>query len=245
MKNIILISISLFTSLANGQSTYTLNTINDFSDFTINGSPNSGTITMQSSNFSPLSFSLACTGCYKTLTSPTYSVPTTCDSIVVTFSTSATYSMGIEIASAYPFFPPTIYPCNTTIRLTYPNTSTITIPPIKLLTANTSTPSSVESVSIFGLQVNGYRLIATKLNNLDALSSSYYYYQNTLYSKNKTIENLSFDIYDLTGKLIDTEFFENGKSKVNVAQVSNGFYLYTVIGKNNNILTSGKITVNK
>ena len=51
--------------------------------------------------------------------------------------------------------------------------------------------------------------------------------------------------YDLTGKLVATEFFELGKSKMNISHLSNGLYLYTVTGKNNQVLTTGKFNVSK
>lgn len=51
--------------------------------------------------------------------------------------------------------------------------------------------------------------------------------------------------YDLTGKMIVTELVEFGKAKMNVLSLSNGLYLYTVIGKNNQVLTTGKFNVSK
>lgn len=51
--------------------------------------------------------------------------------------------------------------------------------------------------------------------------------------------------YDLTGKMVATELFELGKSKIYVNGLTNGMYLYSVIGKNNQTLSTGKFTVSK
>jgi hypothetical protein len=51
--------------------------------------------------------------------------------------------------------------------------------------------------------------------------------------------------YDLTGKMVVTELVEFGKAKMNVHSLTNGLYLFTVIGKNNQVLTTGKFNVSK
>lgn len=52
-------------------------------------------------------------------------------------------------------------------------------------------------------------------------------------------------VFDITGKAVATELFEDNKSKLNVSSLNNGMYLYTVTGKNNQVLNSGKFNVNK
>lgn len=51
--------------------------------------------------------------------------------------------------------------------------------------------------------------------------------------------------YDVTGKIVLTEIFENGKVKLDVSNFIGGIYLYTVIDKNNQTLKSGKFNVTK
>lgn len=51
--------------------------------------------------------------------------------------------------------------------------------------------------------------------------------------------------YDVTGKVVLTENFDNGKVKLDVSNLITGIYLYTVIDKNNQTLKSGKFNVTK
>ena len=51
--------------------------------------------------------------------------------------------------------------------------------------------------------------------------------------------------YDITGKLVASEQLENGKTKLSTQQLNNGIYMYSLIGKDNEVLTSGKFTVDK
>ncbi|MDP1800105.1 MAG: T9SS type A sorting domain-containing protein [Bacteroidota bacterium] len=50
-------------------------------------------------------------------------------------------------------------------------------------------------------------------------------------------------IYDVTGKLVDTQTITDGKLKLNVSAYNNGLYTYSVIGNNNQTLRTGKVTV--
>lgn len=52
-------------------------------------------------------------------------------------------------------------------------------------------------------------------------------------------------VFDITGKTVATELFEDGKTKLNVSSWNNGIYLYTVIGNNNQVLNTGKFNVNR
>jgi hypothetical protein len=52
-------------------------------------------------------------------------------------------------------------------------------------------------------------------------------------------------IYDLHGKIVTTETFENGNAKLDVSYLMNAVYLYTVVGKNDQLLKSGRFTVAK
>lgn len=52
-------------------------------------------------------------------------------------------------------------------------------------------------------------------------------------------------VYDITGKAVATELFEDSRSKLNVSALNNGIYLYTVTGRNNQVINTGKFNVNK
>lgn len=152
MKQIIILLAFLTTFVKAQTTTYTLNTMNDFSDFTIGGTPNNGTTVIQSSNFAPLSFTLG-NNCNKTFVSPTYTAPIILDSVVVTFSTVATVSISLEMLPAFPF--PTYFPTNTTAKIVYYNTNSVSI---QTLNINSTHPNITPgNVSIFNLQVIGYK----------------------------------------------------------------------------------------
>jgi hypothetical protein len=50
---------------------------------------------------------------------------------------------------------------------------------------------------------------------------------------------------DITGKIVATEVIEMGKAKINTSTLASGVYIYQVIDKNNQILTTGKFNVSK
>lgn len=52
-------------------------------------------------------------------------------------------------------------------------------------------------------------------------------------------------VFDVTGKIIASELMETGKAKMNTGSLTSGVYLYHVIGKNNQVLTTGKFNVTK
>ena len=155
MQKIIFLFLICLTMLVKSQTTtYTLNAISDFSDFTIGGTPNNGTTTIQSSNFAPLSFTLG-NNCNKTFVSPTYTAPIILDSVVVTFSTVATVSISAIKLDKLPNLSfPTYYPTNSLVRFTYYNTNSVTI---QTLTINSTHPIPNGYVSIFNFNVVGYK----------------------------------------------------------------------------------------
>jgi len=51
--------------------------------------------------------------------------------------------------------------------------------------------------------------------------------------------------YDVTGKIVATELMEIGKAKMNTSNLTSGVYIYHVVGKNNQVLTTGKFNVTK
>lgn len=51
--------------------------------------------------------------------------------------------------------------------------------------------------------------------------------------------------FDVTGKVVASEMLETGKAKMNTGNLTSGVYVYHVVGKNNQVLTSGKFNVTK
>jgi hypothetical protein len=50
-------------------------------------------------------------------------------------------------------------------------------------------------------------------------------------------------IYDVTGKMVETQNLNEGKLKLDVSNYNAGLYIYSVIGQNNQTLKTGKVTV--
>ncbi len=50
-------------------------------------------------------------------------------------------------------------------------------------------------------------------------------------------------VYDVTGKLVEKQNLSEGKLRLNVSEYTNGLYIYSIIGSNNQALKTGKITV--
>lgn len=51
--------------------------------------------------------------------------------------------------------------------------------------------------------------------------------------------------FDMTGKIVATESIEMGKSKLNTSNLATGVYMYQILDKNNQTLTTGKFNVSK
>lgn len=51
-------------------------------------------------------------------------------------------------------------------------------------------------------------------------------------------------IYDITGKAVDTQLLNFGKTTVNTANYNNGLYIYKIIDNNGRSLKTGRLTVN-
>jgi hypothetical protein len=51
-------------------------------------------------------------------------------------------------------------------------------------------------------------------------------------------------VYDITGKLVDKQNFNSGKLKLDVSSYNNGFYLYSILNNNGEVLKTNKFVVN-
>ena len=118
--------------------------------------------------------------------------------------------------------------------------SSSTLQSIILGAPNTSTQTLVTILKDYvTVGINEAQPANTELSVFPNPSSSFVNFNTTNVEATKVIA------YDLTGKMVVTELIEFGKAKMNVHTLSNGLYLYTVIGKNNQVLTTGKFNVSK
>lgn len=65
--------------------------------------------------------------------------------------------------------------------------------------------------------------------------------QLNFYTENKSVKHVF--IYDVSGKLIESKLFTDGKLTLNVSDYANGKYIFNVTGADNQLLKTGKITV--
>ena len=115
---------------------------------------------------------------------------------------------------------------------------------------STSTVSSVlggTSTQTFVTVLKDYLTVGVNENSKEAIEISVFPNpSNSVINFNTTSLNASKIIaYDITGKVVVSENFENGKIKLDVSNLISGIYLYTVIDKNNQTLKSGKFNVTK
>jgi hypothetical protein len=120
--------------------------------------------------------------------------------------------------------------------------------PLLTITSSTlvSALAPASSQSIITIQKD-YLTVGVKENSKESIelavfpnpSNSFINFNTTSLEASKIIA------YDVTGKIVLTENFENGKVKLDVSNFIGGIYLYTVIDKNNQTLKSGKFNVTK
>lgn len=53
------------------------------------------------------------------------------------------------------------------------------------------------------------------------------------------------NIYDVTGKLLISDQLDNGKTRISMATLGNGLYLYTIFDRDKQVICTQKLTVNK
>lgn len=52
-------------------------------------------------------------------------------------------------------------------------------------------------------------------------------------------------LYDLTGKMVSSELFDNNKARINTSSLSNGLYIYTVTDRDKRVISTQKLNVNR
>ncbi len=115
-------------------------------------------------------------------------------------------------------------------------TSTASAPPL------TSTPSSQTVITV----ADNYMTVGISENTKQDITLSVFPNPSntTVNFVTESKEARSVSVYDITGKFIEKQALTEGKLKLNVLDYSSGLYIYSVIGSNNEVLKTGKITVN-
>lgn len=139
---------------------------------------------------------------------------------------------------------------STTVNLVVFDYYSIDASKAPILTINTSTLNSSiggqSAQTAITVQEN-YIDVSVKENSKNTIELSVFpnpasNFINFITVSNEAIKVIAFDV---TGKIIATELMESGKAKMNTGNFISGVYMYHVIGKNNQVLTTGKFNVTK
>ncbi len=119
-----------------------------------------------------------------------------------------------------------------------------------IFSISTSTLTSTlfpTSTQTFVTVLKDYVTVGVKENSKESIELSVFPNPSNSFINFNTasLEASKIIAFDVTGKIVLTEIFENGKVKLDVSNFIGGIYLYTVIDKNNQTLKSGKFNVTK
>lgn len=92
-----------------------------------------------------------------------------------------------------------------------------------------------------------YNIVSVKENQRSEINLSVFPNpaSNLINFTTSSIEAVKIIAFDVSGKIVASEILETGKAKMNTNNLTGGVYIYHVIGKNNEVLTSGKFNIAK
>lgn len=119
-----------------------------------------------------------------------------------------------------------------------------------LLSINSSTITSSiggTSTQTVVTMLQNYDVVSVKDSKMSDIELSVFPNpaSNVINFSTANIEAMKVVAFDVTGKVVATELIEMGKAKINLATLSSGVYVYHVLDKNNQTLTTGKFNVSK
>lgn len=118
-----------------------------------------------------------------------------------------------------------------------------------IFTINTSTITSGfgTSTQTIVTVLKNYNVVSVKENSKNTIELSVFPNPATNLINFTTVSTEAFKViaFDVTGKIVATEIMETGKAKMNTGNLTSGVYIYHVVGKNNQVLTTGKFNVTK
>jgi hypothetical protein len=118
-----------------------------------------------------------------------------------------------------------------------------------IVSIQTSTLSSIlggTSTQTLSFVMNNFNVVSVKeMNNSKNLVTIFPNPATTEITFKTNSEAHKVSLLDVSGKVIASENFENGKSKINISGFSAGMYFYIIYGTHNQPLGNGKLTVDK
>ncbi|MBK9282803.1 MAG: T9SS type A sorting domain-containing protein [Sphingobacteriaceae bacterium] len=116
-----------------------------------------------------------------------------------------------------------------------------------IVTINTSTLSGLgTSVQKYAYVQKNYNTVGIKDNSVQNINLNVFPNPASTQVNFSTPSDLAkqVDIFDLTGKKVESILLQNGKAQLNVSDYNNGLYLFKLTDGGNRSLKSGRITVN-
>ncbi|MCF8422712.1 MAG: T9SS type A sorting domain-containing protein [Bacteroidia bacterium] len=94
---------------------------------------------------------------------------------------------------------------------------------------------------------NNYNVVSINENKINNIQLSVFPNPaiNSINFTTTSAEATNVVAYDISGKAVCSEAIESGKAKINTSNFTSGIYMYRVVGKYNQVLTTGKFTVSK
>lgn len=105
-------------------------------------------------------------------------------------------------------------------------------------------PSSTQT--LVTVQKN-YNVVSVKENQKSAIELSVFPNPATNFINFTTASTEANKViaFDITGKIVATEIMETGKAKMTTSNLTSGVYVYHVLGKHDQVLTTGKFNITK
>jgi hypothetical protein len=109
-----------------------------------------------------------------------------------------------------------------------------------------STIGGTSSQTIVTVQPN-YDIVSINENKIENIQLSVFPNPaiNSINFATTSTEATNVVAYDISGKTVSSDAIESGKAKMNTSNFTSGIYMYRVVGKYNQVLTTGKFTVSK
>jgi hypothetical protein len=133
-----------------------------------------------------------------------------------------------------------------TITDDYYSTSASKAPIFSIQTSTISSFAGVSQQTITTIQTN-YDIVGVNSISKPEIELSVYPNPSSSFVNFSTVSTEATKViaYDMTGKVVATEAIEMGKAKMNTSNLASGVYMYQVINKEKQILTTGKFNVSK
>lgn len=160
-----------------------------------------------------------------------------------------TFNNVLRVVTSQTLTAPSLF--NTLVNLVtydyYCTSDTIKAPIFSINTSTISSSVGGTSTQTITTLLKDYNIVGVKEVQTSKIELSVFPNPatNLVNFSTSSLEATKVHAVDLTGKIIATETMEMGKAKLNTSNLASGVYMYQVVDKDNQVLTTGKFNVNK